>query len=145
MQECLHSHVDLGFLNTSDFGFFPEMGGFHFQKGLQRLFLCSLVLLGAGGSGQGSPEPPGTHWDMVPPRPGAKPSSGGQNLEQIQLSVLRGTPEWTGGFRAHPKEAATGVLPAQGHLGWPGNPVGTTCPCHQAPSPIPRPCWGHEG
>lgn len=29
--------------------------------------------------------------------------------------------------------------------GWPGNPVDTTCPCHQAPSPIPRPCQGHEG
>lgn len=29
--------------------------------------------------------------------------------------------------------------------GWPGNPVDTTCPRHQAPSPIPRPCQGHEG
>lgn len=42
VQECLHSHVDLGFLNISDFGFFPEMGGFHYRKRLQRLSTCSL-------------------------------------------------------------------------------------------------------
>lgn len=119
-------------------------GGCHFQRGWQGRGLSpcspsSWVLRGAGGLGQGVPRTSGTggtwshpEWVQSPagglPAPGETPgwAVGGHNTlgrQPVGSRLLRG-------------------VPSQGHAAWPRNPFGPICPCHQAPSLVPRCCQG---